>query len=377
MLPCAILGWTLEAPPTMTYRPNHGPLLPILRFGGLASFVFTLYGLLAANKPLLVSGLLSTGSLIYVASVRSQEEARENKAFDDYLATLAARRSALRAPTSPLGTPNPDYPTPSPPPEPTEPLDPPQSEQPAPPPQPDPPKLPTLRSPVDTLTNRLCSALVCGVPGAGKGMVVSNALRVVREAYPDVTITVVDPKADPKERGYWDAAHHVHAQPLGLDSAKTSAWVRAILDEFLGAPSPKLLVLDELSALHNVLDKPTKGTIATFLNLVINQGDSNQTWVWAITQTAFVQDLPFNSGTRANLISLGIIAPHNRNAVQALMGARGFLTPPKGGEQELNELMGRSPVKRAFFDGSVSGWFPMPQLENHSGHDRDKVNRRA
>ena len=33
--------------------------------------------------------------------------------------------------------------------------------------------------------------------------------------------------------------------------------------------------------------------------------------------------------------------------------------------------MKASPVDRAFYDGKLSRWLPMPKLENHSGFDRD------
>jgi len=44
------------------------------------------------------------------------------------------------------------------------------------------------------------SALIVGTPGSGKGMLVSNAVRVLREKAPALKVMMIDPKGDPKER---------------------------------------------------------------------------------------------------------------------------------------------------------------------------------
>ena len=53
------------------------------------------------------------------------------------------------------------------------------------------------------IAQRLVSMTVVGVPGAGKGIFVSNLLRLVRQHHPSLYIFVMEGKGDRKEAGYW------------------------------------------------------------------------------------------------------------------------------------------------------------------------------
>ena len=88
--------------------------------------------------------------------------------------------------------------------------------------------LPTnFASTMAQIAQRLVSMTVVGVPGAGKGMFVSNLLRLVRQHHRQLHIFVMEGKGDAKEAGYWQGRGRRHpldsgpgrkpGQPRGLD----------------------------------------------------------------------------------------------------------------------------------------------------------------
>lgn len=240
-----------------------------------------------------------------------------------------------------------------------------------------------FKSPVDALVSRPTSALIAGVPGAGKGLVTALAVRGLGVKIPKLSVLVVDPKGSYKEQGYW-AGYRTRATDLGGLAAKDpQAAIDFVLDaiaDFEALPSPKLLVWDEMlltSQVVKLLDNRQNRLLQRWslcLAGIITQGDSEQSWAWLLSQSALISDLPFGSGVRSTLRAIGLAAPHNRQAVESLVLARGFLSPPPGGLEELYRLMSSSPVKRAWFDGGTRVWAPTPRLDNLSGFDRDRQN---
>ena len=147
------------------------------------------------------------------------------------------------------------------------------------------------------------------------------------------------------------------------------------MDEFRKLDAPKLLIFDEMLATSTEIklaDKNLKALqrLKKFVSGIIAQGDSQSVWIWVMSQSVQVEDLGFGGGVRGNLRALCIISPKNTTAIEALTSTR-LIPPPTGGMDELRGIMKASPVDRAFYDGKLSRWLPMPKLENHSGFDRD------
>ena len=222
------------------------------------------------------------------------------------------------------------------------------------------------------------SALIAGVPGSGKGILVSNAVRVLRQKAPALKVMMIDPKGDPKEKGYWAPVTDVYRSMNLMDCDDPddgASWLLACMDQFRKLAAPKLLIFDEMlaasveiSLAHKDFKAPQR--LKKFVSGIIAQGDSQGVWVWAMSQSVQVADLGFGGGVRGNLRVIGIISPKNTTAIEALTSTR-LIPPPTGGMDELREIMKASPVDRAFYDGKLSRWLPMPKLENHSGFDRD------
>ena len=222
------------------------------------------------------------------------------------------------------------------------------------------------------------SALIAGVPGSGKGILVSNAVRVLQQKHQALIVMMIDPKDDLKEKGYWQGVVNIYRSMSLMDCDdpdEGASWLLACMDEFRKLPAPKLLIFDEMlassveiSLAHKDFKAPQR--LKKFVSGIIAQGDSQAVWLWAMSQSVQVGDLGISGGVRGNLRVIGIIAPQNTTAIEALTSTR-LIPPPTGGMDELRALMQSSPAKRAFYDGKLSRWLPMPTLENHSGFDRD------
>ena len=233
-------------------------------------------------------------------------------------------------------------------------------------------------NPAQDLGENPQSALIVGVPGSGKGMMVSNAIRVLKSKVPNLKVFVIDPKASPKERGYWTSiADEYRAFSLKNceDPDEGAAWLLSCMDAFRRLPGPKLCIFDELMTAATELelsDSKMKALpkLKKFVVGLVGQGDSEAEWLWAMTQSPQVKDLGMSGGVRANLRVIGLVSPKNMTAVEALVSTQ-LIPKPDGGMDELRSIMAASPVGRAVFDGKIARWLPMPKLENHSGFDRD------
>ena len=233
-------------------------------------------------------------------------------------------------------------------------------------------------NPAQDLGENPQSALIVGVPGAGKGVMVSNAIRVLKAKVPNLKVFVIDPKASPKERGYWESiADEYRAFSLKNceDPDEGAAWLLSCMEDFRRLPGPKLCIFDELMTAATELelsDSKMKALpkLKKFVVGLVGQGDSEAEWLWAMTQSPQVKDLGMSGGVRANLRVIGLVSPKNMTAVEALVSTQ-LIPKPDGGMDELRSIMAASPVGRAVFDGKIARWLPMPTLENHSGFDRD------
>jgi hypothetical protein len=239
------------------------------------------------------------------------------------------------------------------------------------------PALPSLYDLAADLGQNPQSAIIAGVPGAGKGMVVSNALRHLKQRYPNITLFVIDPKADPKEAGYWDGMGAVvrRCRFLNSDPDDCAQWLLERLEEFAEIRGPKLMVLDEGSSAIATLklahkDIKALGRLKAFIAHISSMGDSEETWLWMMAQIINVADLGMSGGFRGIFRAIGIVSPKNRYALKSFL-ATDFVPLPVGGMTEIYSLMNSSPVGRAFFDGKTAQWVPMPRLQNWSGYDRD------
>jgi len=225
------------------------------------------------------------------------------------------------------------------------------------------------------IAQRLVSMTVVGVPGAGKGMFVSNLLRQVRQHHPQLYIFVMEGKGDAKEAGYWQGVANDIRSIQGLDQSPVSlvAWINGCLEDFKAIDGPKLLIFDEVTYLYKVWQTTEKESFEDYIQYKIglsSMGDSLQNYIWEIGQVSNAKDLGVTAGIRSLFKPIAIVSNHDRRAANALLGTK-FVPLPEDGKKAVMQMCDLSPCGRAVYDYVNDCWQPMPQLPNLSGFDRD------
>ena len=228
---------------------------------------------------------------------------------------------------------------------------------------------------MEQIAQRLVSMTVVGVPGAGKGMFVSNLLRLVRRYHPQLHIFVMEGKGDRKEAGYWQGVADDIRSIQGLDESPVNvvAWIDACLDDFKAIAGPKLLIFDEVTYLYKVWQTTDKEGFEDYIQYKIglsSMGDSLDNYIWEIGQVSNAKDLGVTAGIRSLFKPIAIVSNHDRRAANALLGTK-FVPLPEDGKKAVLSMCDRSSCGRAVYDYVNDCWQPMPELPNLSGFDRD------
>ena len=228
---------------------------------------------------------------------------------------------------------------------------------------------------MEQIARRLVSMTVVGVPGAGKGMFVSNLLRLARQHHPQLHIFVMEGKGDAKEAGYWQGvADDIRSiEGLGASPVSIVAWINGCLEDFKAIAGPKLLVFDEVTYLYKVWQTTEKESFEDYIQYKIglsSMGDSLQNYIWEIGQVSNAKDLGVTAGIRSLFKPIAIVSNHDRRAANALLATQ-FVPLPEDGKKAVMSMCDRSPCGRAVYDYVNDCWQPMPTLANLSGFDRD------
>ncbi len=225
------------------------------------------------------------------------------------------------------------------------------------------------------IAQRLVSMTVVGVPGAGKGMFVSNLLCLVRQHHPQLHLFVMEGKGDAKEAGYWQGVADDIRSIQGLDESPVDivAWINGCLGDFKTIEGPKLLIFDEVTYLYKVWQATDKDGFEDYIQYKIglsSMGDSLQNYIWEIGQVSNAKDLGVTAGIRSLFKPIAIVSNHDRRAANALLGTK-FVPLPEEGKKAVMQMCDLSGCGRAVYDYVKDCWQPMPQLPNLSGFDRD------
>ncbi|MEL7520126.1 MAG: hypothetical protein AAGJ80_00675, partial [Cyanobacteria bacterium J06553_1] len=228
---------------------------------------------------------------------------------------------------------------------------------------------------MEQIAQRLLSMTVIGVPGAGKGMFVSNLLRLVRQRHRQLYIFVMEGKGDAKEAGYWQGVADDIRSIKGLEESPVNlvGWINGCLEDFKAIEGPKLLIFDEVTYLYKVWQTTDKEGFEDYIQYKIglsSMGDSLDNYIWEIGQVSNAKDLGVTAGIRSLFKPIAIVSNHDRRAANALLGTK-FVPLPEDGKKAVMQMCDLSPCGRAVYDYVNDCWQPMPQLENLSGFDRD------
>ena len=228
---------------------------------------------------------------------------------------------------------------------------------------------------MEQIAQRLVSMTVVGVPGAGKGMFVSNLLRLARQHHPHLHIFVMEGKGDAKEAGYWQGVADDIRSIQGLDASPVSIarWINGCLEDFKSISGSKLLIFDEVTYLYKVWQTTEKESFEDYIQYKIglsSMGDSLSNYIWEIGQVSNAKDLGVTAGIRSLFKPIAIVSNHDRRAANALLGTK-FVPLPEEGKKAVMQMCDFSACGRAVYDYVNDCWQSMPQLENLSGFDRD------
>lgn len=236
---------------------------------------------------------------------------------------------------------------------------------------------------IDSWSDRIQNSLFVGKGGSGKGYLVSNVLRGVLRKRPDLQVLVIDPKADPREAGYWQDPEfgdrvELYARPiLGSYCEDVYDWVEAGIARFNAMPAPKLLILDECTAVSGQIKSCEKGSqkllqFWTRINSWASLGDGPGYYTWLIAQNGHMGDFGASGGVLGQFFRVAIVRGDDLAYAKTLQAGGLFNGLMPKDDRELGRLCQTSQCNRAIYDASENKWRPMPLLTNHSDYDRDR-----
>ena len=222
---------------------------------------------------------------------------------------------------------------------------------------------------------KIRNQLIVGIQGAGKGIVISNALEFVKKYHPGRKIFVIDPKGKAEESGYWEgrADYLERAKIIEMEPYEVVKWIKECFDLYMKVPGECLLFLDEGTAVASSF-KSTRGAMAWLKNKIahfVSLGDGDGKNFWMAVQNGDTTDLGISGGMRSQLNPYVIINPEQMSAYESVINLELLPKDKKPSSEAIKEIAKRSPVGRALFHGAINEWLPMPRMENYSGFDRD------
>ncbi len=227
---------------------------------------------------------------------------------------------------------------------------------------------------VDRMGKDATSHLIVGVPGSGKGLLISNAIASIKNHHPEITTFYIDPKNDPKETGYF--ANGVdfirRADSRTMSPSACIEWVKESVRQFESIPGDKLLIFDESTLVSSKFKLGKEGDwIKDKLIGYASAGDSIGLRIWIVAQNAHTDDLGISGGVRSQFVPIALISTKNIAALGALMATQFIPKNQKLSTDEVEEILKKSEVNRAVYHGGINEWFPAKRLPNPSGYDRD------
>ena len=226
---------------------------------------------------------------------------------------------------------------------------------------------------ISEMTDRISNIIIVGIPGSGKGMLVSNAIREAKHKHPNLKVFVIDPKADPKELAYYQGCcDQLKMYPcMDAKPSTVAAWAESAFDEYAiyaQKHDQTLLIVDEGTMLGNKLQQAKSTLLVDKLTSYTSGGDSAGRNVWFMMQSPYVSGASLNLSTTSQMVSIVIAFKENIGALTQWKGAKIF---KQLSLDEVSELVENSTTGRAIYYGKTGRWYMMPELTNHSGYDRD------
>jgi len=225
---------------------------------------------------------------------------------------------------------------------------------------------------ISEMSDRINNTILIGIPGSGKGMLIANAIREIKRKHPSLKIFVIDPKAEPKEAGYFDVCDVIKSFAcMDAKPSTVAVWAESAFEEYATYAQQNertLLIVDEGTMLGNKLSQAKSTLLVDKLTSYTSGGDSAGRNVWFLMQSPYVGSASLNLSTTSQMTSIVIAFSENIGAIAQWKSAKIF---QQLSLDEVSSLIDSSATGRAIYYGKTGRWYMMPELNNYSGYDRD------
>ena len=259
---------------------------------------------------------------------------------------------------------------------------------------------PVPRNPAQLMAQRQRSTLVTAKPRVGKSLSIANAWPAVQQQ--GTHVWTLQPKYCDSEAHYWDGADHLfgfmlenwqtppdssvevdltaqidsdsygrlrqRTEPLDKDQL-----AKALTDYLLAwrhDPAPnKLLIVDELRALKEVLPDWYNSFFAPFMVVEMSSGETAGRLVWVISQSPNCRDIGFSGGDRSMFDLFALETPESSQHYNALRQSYRGLPAA----DDTLYARSQSPKQAIFYHSALDDWAPMTRLPKGRAAPADTV----
>lgn len=208
---------------------------------------------------------------------------------------------------------------------------------------------------------------IIGANCSGKDFLASYAIKTLKQQRPSLTIYVIDIKADPKEKHYYDCADLLRIKNSCAvvnqeDVDQFISWIQHCFSEFESLEGEKLLVLSESTLIFHFFaqNRSNKTWLANKIVSYLSLGNALGIYLWLIGTTISIESIGISSAFRAMLKLILIVHEQNSVFYQHILATNCLTKNCKLSVEEVMAIAHQSKVNRAVYqDGE---WFPMPML---------------
>jgi hypothetical protein len=229
------------------------------------------------------------------------------------------------------------------------------------------------------LSDKVQNSFIVGLPGSGKDFLVSHATRILKQNNPNHKLFLIDCKNDfLKEYGYYEHFDYVERIPQwDYEATDYVEWFKTAWGRYEQAArrcesegKKILVVINEGTRTGQCFSQINDSFIKGKLTAITSSGDSRGRNIWFMVQAPQLSDLGFGDNVRSQLLVIAIL--HNSNLGTIGNWWRTNILGKQLSPEELQLLLAKSPRDRIIYSGKTMQWYPVPELPNHSGYDRDK-----
>lgn len=229
---------------------------------------------------------------------------------------------------------------------------------------------------VAKMTDHIQNIFGVGQGGSGKGMLLANALRAVKQKHPGKKIFLINGKDDSKEYGYFDGVVDVEKR-MHCETAKpqsVAAWFESSLEayeQFALLNGGGLLVIDEGTIIGARLKDAKSNALNDKIVGISSCGGSfgeHGKHIWIFAQTPFAGGSGSNLTALSQMTSLILVKGTGIGVLEQWKRSSLFR---KFDSAEVGELANKSECNRVIYWGGTAKWYSMPKLINHSIFCRD------